>query len=115
MGQSSGFGCARLKEDPRDIKLWQAVRGEAVRRGMVLFVRNSPTADWVRVELVQAPNCVVWICPETPGNIDDVCYSFDPAKSTYPPFMLDTQGECRFGRTRTDFRNGNDPCHRVCG
>ena len=105
MGQTSGFGCERLKGNPRDIKLWQAVWAEAVRSSQFLFVRSNPRAKWVRVELVQAPNCVVWICPQTPGNIDDVCYSFDPAKSTYPPFMLDTQGECRFGRGKTDFRN----------
>ena len=105
MGQASGFGCERLKTDPRDIKLWQAVWGEAARKCMFLFVRNNSSSDWVRVELVQAPNCVVWICSDNPGSLDEVCYSFDPAKTTYPPFMLDTRGECRFGRTKTDFRN----------
>jgi hypothetical protein len=101
----SGFGCERLKDDPRDIRIWQAVWGEAARQGKFVFVRTSSTALWVRVELVQSPNCVVWMCPDRPGGPDEVCYAFNPMDTTYPPFMLDTSGECRFGKTKTDFRN----------
>ncbi len=105
MSGNSGFGCDRLKENPRDIKLWQAVYGEAVRRGQVVFVRHGPKSKWVRVEFVQAPNCVVWICPDTPGTVDDTCYQFDPSQTTFAPFRLDTVGECRFGEGKTDFKN----------
>jgi len=106
MGQYSGnFGCERLKEDPRDIKLWQAVWGQARKSGLFLFVRSNENAQWVRVELVQAANCVIWICPDTPGSVDDKCFSFDPSKTTYPPYLLDTTGECRFARGHGDYLN----------
>lgn len=109
-GSGNGFGCEKLKEDPRDIKLWQAVWAEATSQGSFVFVRSSSIAMWVRVELVQAANCVVWMCPDRPGGPDEYCYEFNPMTSTYPPFMLDTTGECRFGSDKLDFRNGSDPC-----
>ncbi len=105
MGQVSGFGCEHLQEDPRDIKRWQVVCGQARKSWLFLFVRTNTRAKWVRVELVQSPNCVIWICPDTPGTVDDTCYQFDPTKTTFPPYMLDTIGECRFARNRDDFFN----------
>lgn len=96
---------SQLKANPRDIRYWQAALGEARKRGCQLFVRQSPIAKWVRVELVQAPNCVVWIVMEGTNITDENSFSFDPSKTTFPPYNLDTTGEVRFGSYKTDFQN----------
>jgi hypothetical protein len=98
----------QLKDDPRDIRNWQLAWSAGIRCSRFLFVRNNADAPWLRVELVQAPNCVVWVCKDRPGSVnisDENCYTFDPATTTFPPFQLTTVGEVRYGRSKTDFQN----------
>lgn len=96
----------KIQEDPTDIRNWQIALAEARCRGKHLFVRNSPDHPWFRVDLVQSPNCVVWISRENSIHVGDTTsYEFDPAVTTFSPFLLDGIGEIRFGDTAVDFRN----------
>lgn len=97
----------QLQDNPRDVRLWQVAWSTALKACRFLFVRNNSSAPWHRVELVQAPNCIVWVCKEGPttGISDENCWSFDPSKTTFPPYQLDTVGEVRYGTSKTDFQN----------
>lgn len=98
----------KLRDDPRNINNWQLAWSSGLRCSRFLFVRNDAIAKWLRVELVQSPNCVVWVCRDQAGSStiqDETCYHFDPAQTTFPPFQLDTVGEVRYGRSKTDFQN----------
>ena len=98
----------KLKDDPRNINNWQLAWSSGLRCGRFLFVRNNENSKWCRIELVQSPNCIIWACREQAGSAtiqDETCWSFDPTKTTFPPFQLDTVGEARYGKTKTDFQN----------
>lgn len=97
----------QLKDDPRDIRYWQAAWASAIKACRFLFVRNNANASWHRVELVKAPDCIVWVCKEgaAQGISDENCWSFDPSKTTFPPYQLDTVGEVRYGSSKLDFQN----------
>lgn len=102
-----------LIADPRDIRNWQRAVGLSRRRGRFVFVRSGPTAPWFFVRLVQSANCVIWICSDRPGEADEVCFQMDPLTTTFPPFMLDTVGEVRFGVSSRDFRNGTNTAGHI--
>jgi len=98
----------QLRDNPRDIRNWQLAWSAGVRCSRFLFVRNNENSKWHRVELVQAPNCIIWVCYDRAGSStlpDEYCWSFDPTTTTFPPFQLDTVGEVRYGKTKQDFQN----------
>ena len=98
----------QLRDDPRNIKNWQLAWAVGIKCSQFLFVRNNANSKWHRVELIQAPNCVVWVCRDGVGTaniVDETCWSFDPTQTTFPPFQIDTVGELRYGKSKTDFQN----------
>jgi len=79
-----------------------------VRSGRFLFVRDSPTSQWIRVELVKMPDCEVWLCRENTIEAtleDEYCFAFNPAETTLTPFNLGDGGELRLGKSKRDFDN----------
>jgi hypothetical protein len=96
---------SRLRADPFNIKEWFAVWQDARKKGCFFFVRSGPGYPWMRIELVQPANEVIWMCKEGINLTDEHCSSFDPATDISPPFLLSTTGEIRYGRVRNDFQN----------